>query len=69
MAAYKIKLNNPSNVNDFIIQATPLSQSYYTSTIPGFNIWSSLVANPNSIITIYQRVNGVGTVLNPNYFI
>ena len=69
MAAYKIKLNNPSNVNDFIIQATPLSQSYYTSTIPGFNIWSPLVANPNSIITIYQRVNGVGTVLNPSYFI
>jgi len=69
MASYQIKLNNPLNVNDFIIQATPLSQSFYSSTIPGFYSWSGVIPNPNSAITIYQKVNGIGTVLNPNYFI
>ena len=70
MANYKVSLNNPLNANDFIISALPISNSYYTSLLTGTVPWGVYTyPNPNMYITIYQYVNGVGTVLNPNYFI
>jgi len=58
---------NPLNPTDFKIQMAPITQGMYPYISP--------VAQPTSLppvsnyIDVYQNVNGVGTVLNPNYFI
>jgi hypothetical protein len=58
---------NPLNLTDFKIQMAPITQGMYPYIIP--------VAVPSAIppvinyIDVYQNVNGVGTVLNPNYII
>ena len=58
---------NPLNLTDFKIQMVPITQGMYPYISP--------VANPSALppvsnyIDVYQNVNGVGTVLNPNYFI
>ena len=58
---------NPLNLTDFKIQMAPITQGMYPYISP--------VANPSALppvsnyIDVYQNVNGVGTVLNPNYFI
>ena len=63
-----VVLTNPLNVNDFIIKAAPLSQGMYSTIIPNQVPYYFPEPDPNSYITVYQYVNGVGTVLNPNYF-
>jgi len=62
---FKITLTNPSNPMDFKIEASPITNGWYqySGTFDG-------TSYPTPIFTtIYQRVNGVGTVLNSNYFI
>jgi hypothetical protein len=63
----KVLQTNPLNPTDFKIQMAPITQGMYPYISP--------VAQPTAIppvsnyIDVYQNVNGVGTVLNPNYFI
>ena len=63
----KVLQTNPLNPTDFKIQMVPITQGMYP--------YSSPVAQPTALppvsnyIDVYQNVNGVGTVLNPNYFI
>ena len=62
----KVLQTNPLNPTDFKIQMAPITQGMYPYISP--------VANPTNLppvinyIDVYQNVNGVGTVLQPNYF-
>ena len=63
----KVLLTNPLNPMDFKIQMTPISQGMYPYSLP-----VSDTGNLPPIINyidVYQKVNGVGTVLQPSYFI
>ena len=64
-----VELTNPLNVNDFVIKTAPITQGIYTSLVPQPFTWIGPQPTPNSLITIYQNLNGVGTVLQPSYFI
>jgi hypothetical protein len=63
----KVLLTNPLNPMDYKIQMTPITQGMYPYITP--------VAVPTNLppvinyIDVYQNVNGVGTVLQPSYFI
>jgi len=65
LSFYRIEATNPLNINDFVIKASPLFQGTYNPPLTQYQF----EPNPNNLITIYQNLNGVGTVLNPNYFI
>lgn len=69
LAYYPLTLTNPLNVNDFIIQTSPISNGNFVNQQPQPVPYSGIYPEPSSLITIYQNVNGVGTILEPSYFI
>ena len=67
LAQVKIILTNPLNAMDFKIQMAPISQGMYQYTLPV--VQTQYLPPVSNYIDVYQKVNGVGTVLQPNYFI
>jgi hypothetical protein len=66
LAFYLVELTNPLNPADFVIKSSPINHGTFTTQSQN-NPYTG--PYPDSFITIYQYVNGVGTVLQPSYFI